>query len=125
MIVKKFTLDNVFMVSEIIDKMELEADVDKITKSIQTSKLENAKDAKSLGKEVAVGIGLDLITKMIRKLHKAKNEIKDLIIDMTGKPMEEIDKFDLKEMGDFFTELFNTDGFGDFLSQAGASEEKK
>ena len=125
MIIKSFTLDNVFMVSEIIDKMELEADVDKIIRSIQTSKLESAGDAKSLGKEVAVGIGIDLITKMIRKLHKAKDEVKELICDMTGKPMDEVSKYGIKEIGDFFTELFKSDGIGDFLSQAGASEEKK
>jgi uncharacterized protein YpuA (DUF1002 family) len=125
MIIKKFDLDNVFMLSEIIDKMELDADIDKITKTIQTSKLENKADAAKIGKEVAVGIGIDLCTKLIRRLHKAKDEVKELICDLTGLSKDEVKKFGIKEITQFFTDLFNQPEFGDFFNQAGDLSEKK
>ena len=122
MITKDFDLDDVFTISEIIDKMGIEADIGKITSTIQASKLENKSDLTGLGKEVAVSIGVDLITKMIRNLFKARKEVKKLISDLTEKPISEVSKMGLKDIKEFFTELFNHEGVGDFLAQAGASD---
>lgn len=119
MLNKNLDLDDVFLMSEIIDKMGLEADVEKITKQIKTSKLENKKDASTLGKEVAVGLGIDLVTKIVRNLFKAKKEVKQLISNLTGLSSEEVSKLGLKQIKDFFTELVKHEGFDDFLSQAG------
>ena len=124
MIKKDFDLDDVFTISEIIDKMGLEADIEKITKTIQTSKLENKTDLTGLGKEVAVGIGVDLITKMLRNLFKARKEVKQLISSLTGMSEAEAGKMSLKQIKDFVVELFNNEGIGDFLAQAGVSDEK-
>jgi hypothetical protein len=121
MITKNFDLDDVFLISEIIDKMGLEADIEKITKTIQTSKLENKLDAAGLGKEIAVGLGIDIVTKMIRNLHKAKTEVKQLISNMTSLGEKEVSKFGVKQIKDFFTELSKHEGFADFLSQAEAT----
>lgn len=119
MIVKEFDLDSVFMISEIIDKMGLEADVEKITKQIKTSKLENKKDATTLGKEVAVGLGIDLVTKILRNFFKAKKEVKQLVSYLTGLTEKEVGAMNLKQLKEFFTELVEHEGFTDFLSQAG------
>lgn len=119
MIIKDFDLDNVFTISEIIDKMGLEADVEKITKQIKTAKLENKKDATALGKEVVVGLGIDLVTKILRNFFKAKKEVKQLISNLTGLSEKEVSTMNLKQMKEFFTELVQHDGFNDFLSQAG------
>lgn len=124
MIIKNFDLDDVFMISEIIDKMGLEADIDKITKTIKTSKLENKKDASTLGKEVAIGLGIDIVTKMIRNLHKAKEEVKQLISNLTGLSNKEVGKMGIKQIKEFFVETSQHEGFGDFLSQAGDLKEK-
>jgi len=118
MITKDFDLDDVFLISEIVDKMGLEADIEKITKTIQTSKLENKTDAKGLGKEIAVGLGIDIVTKMIRNLFKARKEVKQLISNMTGLDEKEVSKFGIKQIKEFFTELSKHEGFADFLSQA-------
>lgn len=118
MIIKEFDLEDVFIMSEIIDKMGIEADVDKITKSIKTAKIENKKDVSSLGKEVVVGIGIDLVTKLIRNLHKARKEVFKLIADLTGLKEEEVKRFTIKQLTAFFTELISGEGFKDFLSQA-------
>ena len=121
MIIKPFDLEDVFTMSEIIDKMGLDADVRNVISQVNVSKLENADDAKALGKEVAVGIGIDLISKFIRNLHKAKNEVKKLIGDMSGKSPDEVSKFSMKDMKEFFSELIGDGEFIDFLKQQGQS----
>ena len=122
MIIRGFEFDDVFKMSAIIDKMEIETDIDKITESIKTAKLENKKDATNLGKEIAVGIGIDLITKIIRRLHKASNEVKELIMALTGKTKEEVGKMGIRDIKQFFSELVKMEDFEDFLSQAGGTE---
>ena len=117
-IVRDFDLDCVFLMSEIIDKMDLGVDADNMIKKTNISKMENMKDAQKLGKEVAIGIGLELTTKMIRNLYKAKKEVKDLIGILTGLTTEEVQKMNIKGIKEFFTELINHEGFADFLSQA-------
>ena len=121
MIIKPFDLEDVFTMSEIIDKMGLDADVRNVISQVNVSKLENADDAKALGKEVAVGIGIDLISKFIRNLHKAKNEVKKLIGDMSGKSPDEVSKLSMKDMKEFFAELIGDGEFIDFLKQQGQS----
>lgn len=122
-IVKGFDLDCVFLMSEILDKMELGFDADKIIQGTKQSELKNKKDAAALGKEVVVGLGLDIGTKMIRKLYKAKDEVKELIMNLTGMSKEEVGKLGIKDMKEFFVLLVNHEGFGDFLAQAGESIE--
>ena len=121
MIIKPFDLEDVFTMSEIIDKMGLDADVRNVISQVNVSKLENADDAKALGKEVAVGIGIDLISKFIRNLHKAKNEVKKLIGDMSGKSPDEVSKLSMKDIKEFFSELIGDGEFIDFLKQQGQS----
>lgn len=117
-IVRDFDLDCVFLMSEIIDKMDLGVDADNMIKKTNISKMENMKDAQKLGKEVAIGIGLELTTKMIRNLYKAKKEVKDLIGILTGLTTEEVQKLNIKGIKEFFAELIKHEGFADFLSQA-------
>lgn len=121
MIIKPFDLEDVFTMSEIIDRMGLDADVRNVISQVNVSKLENADDAKALGKEVAVGIGIDLISKFIRNLYKAKNEVKKLIGDMSGKSPDEVSKLSMKDMKEFFAELVGDGEFIDFLKQQGQS----
>ena len=121
MIIKPFDLVDVFTMSEIIDKMGLDADVRNVISQVNVSKLENADDAKALGKEVGLGIGIDLISKFLRNLHKAKNEVKKLIGDMSGKSPEEVSKLSMKDMKEFFSELIGDGEFIDFLKQQGQS----
>lgn len=125
MIIKPFDLEDVFTTSEIIDKMGLDADVRNVISQVNVSKLENADDAKALGKEVAVGIGIDLISKFVRNLYKAKSEVKKLIGDMSGKSPDEVSKLSMKDMKEFFAELIGDGEFIDFLKQQGQSIAQK
>ena len=120
---RSFDLDCVFVMSEILDNMELNVDADNIIKKTQLSKLENMKDAQKLGKEVLVGLGLELGVKMVRNLYKAKKPVKELIGLLTGMTEEEVSKMSIKQIKSFFEELMNHEGFADFLEQAGELKE--
>lgn len=117
MITKDFDLNDVFLMSEIIEKMELDFDVDKVIRKTNVAKLENKKDASKLGKDVALTIGVDLVSKLLKNLHKAQKEIKQLIANLTGKKVAEVEKMGLKDLKQFFTDLVAHEGFSDFLSQ--------
>lgn len=118
-IIKKFDLEDVFTMSEIIDKMGIEADIEKLTKSVKVEEVEKGEDVAKLGKEVVLTLGVDLITKIIRNLHRARTEVKQLISSLTGMSESEVSKMDLKQMKQFFMSLLKEDGVKDFLSQAG------
>lgn len=122
-IVKDFDLDCVFLMSEILDKMDLGVDADNIIKKTKLAKIENSKDAGKLGKEIIIGVGVELGAKMVRNLYKAKKEVKQLISDLTGEPIEVVNRMNVKDITEFFNELAKHEGFGDFLSQAGVSTE--
>jgi len=124
MIIKEFDLEDVFVMSQIIDKMGLDADVKKIIEQVQTAQLSNKTDAQKVGKEVLVAIGVDLISKFIRNFHKAGKEVKQLIANLTGKTVDEVAKMPLREMKAFFTELAGDGEFIDFLKQQGQSTEQ-
>lgn len=125
MIVKEFGLDEVFLMSEIIDKMDIDVQTDRIVKKTRVLEVENMKDVTKLGKDMVVALGIDIVYGFIKKLHKAKNEVKELIENMTDLSKEEVSKMNLSQMKEFFTELIGTEGFSDFLKQAGESDEKK
>lgn len=125
MIIKEFDLDDVFLMSEIIDKMELGVEADTIIKKTNIAKLENIKDASKLGKDVVVSLSIELIGKFIRNLYKAKNEVKQLIGNLSGITPEAVSKMSLKQIKEFFAELVEHEGFKDFLSQAGELTEQK
>jgi uncharacterized protein YpuA (DUF1002 family) len=105
--------------SEILDKMELNVDADDIIKKTQVSKLESKDDAQKLGKEVLMGIGMDLTVKIVKNLYKAKKQVKELIRLLTGMTEEEVSKMNIKQIKEFFNELSEHEGFSDFLEQAG------
>lgn len=117
-IIRDFDLDCVFLMSEILDKMDLGIDADNMIKKANISKMENMKDVQKLGKEVIVGVGFELATKLVRNLYKAKKEVKELIALLTGQTPEEVQKMNIKGIKDFFGELVKHEGFADFLSQA-------
>lgn len=117
-IIKNFDLDCVFLMSEILDKMDLTVEADRIIKQTKTSKLANKQDAQQLGKEMLVGLGLELGTSIAKKLYKAKDEVKELIVQLTGMTKEEVGTMGIKDIKDFFVELVNHEGFADFLEQA-------
>ena len=122
MIIKDFDLGDVFLFSEILDKMDIELDTKKLSRSVTTSKLEGKDDAKALGKEVALSMGGDLAIKVLRNFYKADKQVMQFVANMTGLQVEAVKKMNMRKVKEFFKELIEHEGFGDFLSQAGSLE---
>jgi len=120
---KQFDLDDAFVMSEILDKTGLLLDVKKVTDGIKHDKLENFTDAKQIGKEAIVAIGLDLMVSLMKSLHKVQPEVKQLIANLTEKSLEDVGRMSMKEVKNFFTELVKAEGFSDFFKQAVESTE--
>lgn len=121
-IVKTFDLEAVFALSEILDKMEISLDKELFNKTVKTDKLESVEDATQLGKEIMISAIADLGIKVVSKIHKAKKEVLSFVADMSGTSVEEVKKLSLKELKEFFGELFATEGLKSFLSQAAADK---
>lgn len=130
MITKEFDLEDVFLLSEIIEKMNLNVEIDKYIKGgklidvIESDNKEKTEEEieleeERLGKELFIKAGTDLGFKFIKGMYKAKKEIKKLISNLTGKSIKEVSTMNLKEIKEFFLELVKQEGFKDFLSQAG------
>ena len=119
-ITKGFDMDDTFLMSEIIDKMGIEVELDKYMKSTKTTveipeNIENEsdevkeeimakldKEAEQKGNAMFMKIGLDLGITFAKKMHKAKKEVKQLISNLTGKTISEVSKMNLKDIKYFF-----------------------
>ncbi|HEY5555863.1 hypothetical protein [Acetobacterium sp.] len=119
LIIKEFDLEEVFLLSEILDKMGLKIESAKLASKVKTGKLENMDDAKAIGKEAIIAIIADLATDFIKSLWKARVLVVKFICNMTGKPEKEVKKMGIKELKQFFTELLDSPDFKDFLASAG------
>lgn len=115
---KEFDLDSVFIMSEILDKTGFMVDLKKIVASMKTEEIENLRDAQKVGREVGVGLVVQIMGDLSKSIYKAQPEVKKLIAHMTDKKIEEVGKMSLKEIVSFFKELVNVEGFEDFLKQA-------
>jgi len=119
---KEFDLQDVFLLSKIINKMELKFETEKLTKSIKTDTLGSKEDAQKIGKEVLLSLGIDVMTKFISNLYKADKEVIQFIANLTEKNVESVQKMKLREIKQFFTDLFAMDDFKDFFKEAENSE---
>ncbi len=113
---KDFDLDDVFLLSQILDKMELTIEANELAKTIKAEKLESKGDAVKVGKDVFLALGIDVSLKFASNMHKAKKEVVQLISDLSGRTEESVKKMKLKEIQEFFSELIKTEGFADFFN---------
>ena len=100
---REFTLENGFLVSEILDKTGLQIDL-------------NAMADASKNKDSQAYLGGQLVLNLIKKMHLAKKEIIKLMSDMSEKPIEEVKQWKIEQIKEFFTGLFNQTGLKDFFS---------
>jgi|GEM_PF-2634574 len=95
--------EDFYLISEIADLMDFE--LPSPTKEEKGKKV--SKTQEEYGKE--------LLTLLLKKAYKAKEPINQLISNLTGKPIEEIQSMPFKETGKALTELFTKQGFMDFF----------
>ena len=98
---KRITVDEIFLLSAIADKIELKLDIPDTR-----GKSEKEIDA------LQIAIGKSLMLEMFKKIYKAKDEIKELIATVAEK---DADKLTLKEIKETFTEILKQEGVLDFF----------
>ena len=91
---RKLEADDMFLLSEIIDKMDIKIDFT----------IKNQEQ-----------MGADLFMQLIRKTHKAKAEIRELIASLSGKSAEEVGKMSPSQMIGDIKEILKQDGVMDFF----------
>jgi aspartate carbamoyltransferase regulatory subunit len=91
---RKLKTDDMFLLSEIADKMDIKLDVKGKTQE---------------------EVGAELILFLVKKAHKAKDEIKTLVATLTGKPLEEVSDMSPNEMINNVKEILKQDGVLDFF----------
>jgi len=106
---REFTLYDSFTLSEILDKTGI--DIDLNTLFDQAIKVD---------KDRAAFLGGQIVLKLAKKIHLAKNEVVQLISDMTGDSVDEVKKYKLDKTLNVLKEIFTQSGVTDFFKQAGA-----
>lgn len=66
--------------------------------------------------------GLELAWKMFKKMHKAREQIKQLLKNVTGK---EVANMNVKEIIDSLTEVFKQEGVIDFFTRQAPTDTKE
>lgn len=102
---KDIGVDEIFLLSEISDKMQLE--LPKL--EYKDTKGKTEEEVSFMMKQVGIKVALEVF----KKLHKAKKEVLQLLEKLTGKKASEMS---LKELKDNLIELFSKEGVMDFLS---------
>ena len=115
---KEFDLDAVLIMSEILDKTGIIINLKSIVSSLKTEEIQNMRDARAVGKEVGVGLAVQVLGELSKSMHKAGPEVKKLIAHMTDEKIEDVGKMSVKEIIAFFKELITAEGFDDFFEQA-------
>jgi predicted DNA-binding protein YlxM (UPF0122 family) len=90
---RKLNVDDIFLLSEIADKMDFELPA-------YPEKTENEEKAQR-------EYGMKLFALLFKKIHKAKNEIKELVANVTGKNANEMS---VKELVDAFKGILSQEG---------------
>jgi D-alanyl-D-alanine dipeptidase len=99
-----FELQDTFKLSEILDVMDIQLDLNDL---LDKAKAEKEKVQEKVGAQVALLV--------IKKLHKADKQIIEFISNITGEDTEVIKKYKPKQIKDFFIDLFNNEDFKDFF----------
>jgi len=90
---RKLNIDDTFLISEILDKMDFEFPTQK-----------KGEDQSSYGSKV--------FSFLLKRIHRAKNEVKELVASVSGK---DVNTLGIKEIGQTLKEIAENEGFVNFL----------
>lgn len=103
---RKLQLQDVFKLSEIIDVMGIEIDLNDLMDKVK-------KDGR-----VTERVGGQIALLFIKKMHKAEKQVYKFIADLTGETVEEVKQYSMKQLIAFFSDLMTDEDFADFFQQA-------
>lgn len=99
-----FELQDTFKLSEIVDVMDIQLDLNNL--------LDRAKDSDNAQAKV----GGEIALLVLKRLYKADKQIVEFISSITEEPEEVVKKYKPKQIKEFFTALFNSEDFADFFA---------
>jgi iron-sulfur cluster repair protein YtfE (RIC family) len=108
---RKLTFEDTFLMSEVLDKMNVDDDLNKLF------------DEAKKHPDAQAYLGGKLVLMVIKRWHKAKEEIVAFVSIITEKSVEEVKKMSLREIKEVLLELFRNEDFADFFNTA--AEEPK
>jgi hypothetical protein len=111
---RKIELEDAFTFSEIVDKMGIATDLERLIEEIKNA------PAGSMSQEKA---GVKIVVILFSKMHKAKKEMIAFAASMLGKKPEETAKMTFTELKQVFTDLVGSEEFAPFFKSA-ADESK-
>lgn len=99
---RKLQNDDMYLLSEIIDKMDFDL-----------PKFPNVKkeDMESAQKDY----GTAIVTMLLKRIHRARNEINQLMANVSGKSIEEVAQMPIKETFETLKHILKQDGVLDFF----------
>lgn len=103
---RNLEFSDVFKLSEIIDAMGIDLDLNELVTNVKQKE-----------GNIQANMGAEVAFMFIKKIHKAEKLVYKFIADMTGDSLEKVKKYSLKQLIDFFQELFNDDDLNDFFTQ--------
>jgi len=103
---RKLEFSDVFKLSEMIDVMGIDLDLNELLKK-----------SKNKDGNVQANMGAEVAFMFIKKIHKAEKLVYKFISDLTGDDLQKVKKYSLKQLIEFFQELFNDEDFTDFFTQ--------
>lgn len=103
-----FILNDAFKLSEIIDVMGIELDLNEL--------LDKAQEDKKIKERV----GAQIVLLFLKKIHKAQTQIIEFIAEICGEDIETVKQYKPKQIKDFFTNLFKSEDFIDFFTSGRA-----
>lgn len=103
---RKLEMSDVFKLSEIIDVMGIDLDLNKLMDK-----------AKSKEGNMQANMGAEVAFMFIKKIHKAEKLVYKFIADLTGDDLQKVKKYSFKQLVEFFKELLNDEDFADFFTQ--------
>ena len=104
---RKLELSDVFKLSEMIDVMGIDLDLNQLIKKANTKE-----------GDMQSNVGSELAFMFIKKIYKAEKLVYKFIADLSGETLQDVKKYNIKQLITFFTDLFNDEDFTDFFTQA-------
>jgi hypothetical protein len=103
--IRELYFDDIFALSEILDKTDLQSDLNKLF-----DEAKKQPDAQAY-------LGGQLILSVLKRMHKAKDEITQFVANITEQSVEDIKKMKLTEIKDILLQLVKDEEFQAFTKR--------
>ena len=104
--IRELYFEDTFLLSEIIDKMDLQADLNKLF------------DDSKKQPDPQAYVGGQLIMLIVKRLHKVQDEVTLFLANITEQSVEDMQKLKLSEIKNVLMDLFKDEEFQAFFKRA-------